>query len=254
MTAAGDEARHGPLPAPPALGALIEGGPLALFLDFDGTLVELAAGPDDIAVPQGLVEALDRLSARLGGRLALVSGRAIVDLEKHLGPLALARAGSHGADCRLADGTVLGAAPTGLTRDALAELAAFAEAEGFMREDKPHGGALHYRHDPSLEAKGLAFAETFAARQGLTVKRGKCVIEFVASGADKGGAVAALMAEPPFAGALPVFVGDDVTDEDGFRAAGQLGGFGVLVGDREGSQARYGLDRPADVYRWLEIE
>ncbi|WP_241657276.1 trehalose-phosphatase [Aurantiacibacter suaedae] len=237
------------------MSALRERGPLALFLDFDGTLVELARGPDDIVVPEGLVEALTRLSDRLDGRLALVSGRAIVDLEKHLGPLALARAGSHGADCRLADGTVLGAAPAGLASGALEEIAAFAESEGFVREDKPHGGALHYRHDPALEDKGLAFAEAFAARHGLAVKRGKCVIEFVANaGADKGGAVAALMAEAPFAGALPVFVGDDVTDEDGFRAAGQLGGFGVLVGDREGSQARYGLGRPTDVYEWLEIE
>ncbi|MEN7536260.1 trehalose-phosphatase [Aurantiacibacter flavus] len=253
MNATGGEARHEPLPAPPSLRDLSERGPFALFLDFDGTLVELAPGPDEIVIPSWLVESLNRLSARLDGRLALISGRAIVDLEKHLGPLALARAGSHGADCRLADGTVLGRAPTALTDGALGELAAFAEIEGFVREDKPHGGALHYRHDPMLEDKGQAFAKAFAGRHGLEIKRGKCVIEFVASGADKGGAVSALMAEPPFAGALPVFVGDDVTDEDGFRAAGQLGGFGVLVGDREGSQARFGLDGPADVYRWLEI-
>tara|TARA_A100001391_G_scaffold48774_4_gene29061 strand:+ start:54797 stop:55561 length:765 start_codon:yes stop_codon:yes gene_type:complete len=254
MRGADDSLRQAVLPAPPSLRELSARGPLALFLDFDGTLVELAAGPDEIMVPAGLVDALNALSARLDGRLALISGRAIVDLEKHLGPLALARAGSHGADCRLADGTALGAAPSGLTSDAVAEIAAFAETEGFVREDKPHGGALHYRHQPSLESKALAFAESFAARHGLTIKRGKCVIEFVASGADKGWAVAALMAEAPFVGATPVFVGDDVTDEDGFRAAGQLGGFGVLVGERDGSQARFGLDRPADVYRWLEIE
>ena len=245
--------RQAALPAPPSLRDLSDARPLALFLDFDGTLVDLAPGPDQIVVPPRLVTALNALSERLDGRLALVSGRAIVDLEKHLGPLELARAGSHGADCRLADGTVLGAAPAGLAAAALAELAAFAEAEGFVREDKPHGGALHYRHDPALENKGLAFAETFAARHGLGVKRGKCVIEFVATGADKGRAVAALMAEPPFIGALPIFVGDDVTDEDGFRAAGNFEGFGVLVGERDESVARYGLSRPADVYRWLEI-
>ena len=251
---AAGEAGGESLPAPPSLRDLSSKRPLALFLDFDGTLVGLARGPDQIVVPPWLVPALNALSERLGGRLALVSGRAIVDLEKHLGPLALARAGSHGADCRLADGKVLGMAPTGLAEEALAEIAVFAEAEGFVREDKPHGGALHYRHNPSLEAQCLAFAESFAARHGLVIKRGKCVIEFVASGADKGVAVAALMAERPFAGAVPVFVGDDVTDEDGFRAAGNLGGFGVLVGDRMGSQARYGLESPVDVYQWLEIE
>ena len=205
-------------------------------------------------MPTGLVARLEALAQQHQSRLALVSGRAIVDLEKHLGPLALARAGSHGADCRLADGTVLGAAPTGLGKEALAEIAAFAEREGFRREDKPHGAALHYRHDPSLEAAGIAFADDFAARHKLVVKRGKCVIEFVAAGADKGSAVAALMAEAPFAGATPIFVGDDVTDEDGFRICAQMGGFGVLVGNREGSLARYSLASPAQVYQWLEIE
>lgn len=240
------------LPSPPALDSLRESGPVALFLDFDGTLVDLAPTPDGIAVPETLNAALHALGERLEGRLALVSGRAIVDIESHLGPVQLARAGSHGSDCRMADGTNLGDVPSGLSEDILAEIAQFAKEKGFAREDKPHGAALHYRSDPTLEGDGLAFANTLAAEHGLDVKRGKCVIELVGQGANKGSAVEAFMAEAPFKGATPVFIGDDVTDEDGFAAATAAGGFGILVGARE-SVAKFGLADPAAVHHWLGL-
>lgn len=241
------------LPPPPSLDLLGQSGPLALFLDFDGTLVDIAPTPDAIVVPTGLADGLHRLRDRLDGRLALVSGRALVDLERHLGSLAIARAGSHGSDCRAADGSVLGEAPARLPATVLEALDRFAAEHGFDTEDKPHGAALHYRSNPSLELVGLAFADDIAGRHGLQVKRGKCVIELVHSSADKSGAVRSIMQAAPFRGALPVFVGDDVTDEDGMRAAAAMGGFGVAVGERPSDNARYSLESPAAVQHWLGL-
>lgn len=241
------------LSPPPSLAEFAAQGRVALFLDFDGTLVELAPTPDGIALADRLAANLSALADTLDGRLALVSGRAIVDLEKHLGPLALACAGSHGSDCRKASGETLGAAPGGLATAALAAIKAFAKDAGFDLEDKPHGAALHYRANPALEPQGLAFAEELAATHNLEVKRGKCVIEFVAPGANKGAAVAAFIDEAPFAGAIPIFIGDDVTDEDGFAMARDLGGFGIIVGERLGTVAKFRLANVAAVHHWLEL-
>ncbi len=241
------------LPSPPSFESLVTSQDLALFLDFDGTLVELAATPDGIDVPRHLARSLHALSDRLGGRLALVSGRAIVDLEQHLGPMAIAKAGSHGGDCRGADGKNIGDIPSGLPPELLARVAEFAKQRGFSLEDKPHGAALHYRADPSLEEEGVEFAQAMAAEGDLDIKRGKCVIELVGRGANKGSALRGFMECAPFAGATPVFVGDDITDEDGIRAACDLGGFGVLVGEREPTCAKYGLASPAAVHHWLEL-
>lgn len=226
---------------------------IALFLDFDGTLVELAPTPDGIAVAAGLASRLGELAERLDDRLALVSGRAIVDLEKHLGPVTLACAGSHGSDCRKASGDPLGDAPGGLASETLTAIREFAKNAGFDLEDKPHGAALHYRANPALEPQGLIFAQDLAAKHNLEVKRGKCVIELVAPGANKGAAVAAFMDEAPFAGAMPIFIGDDVTDEDGFAKAQELGGFGIIVGERLGTAARYRLANVAAVHHWLQL-
>jgi trehalose 6-phosphate phosphatase len=241
------------LDPPPSLQQLCAQGPLSLFLDFDGTLVDIAPTPDTILVPQTLGTALFELSARLGDRLALVSGRAIPDLEHHLGPLRVARAGSHGIARELADGSALGSMAESLPLEVADTLRAFAQASGFALEEKQHGAALHYRANPDLEPQGIAFAEGIAAAHGLEIKRGKCVIELVRPGASKAGAVRAFMEVPPFAGSRPVFIGDDVTDEDGFAAAEELGGFGILVGDRSPSTAHYQLPDPATVHAWLAL-
>jgi len=241
------------LEAPPVLDSLRSAGALALFLDFDGTLVELAARPEAIVVPDAVSERLWSLSARLEGRLALVSGRAIDDLERHLGSLAIARAGSHGIARMLADGSVLGEEPEIFPADAAETLRTFAQTRGFLLEEKPHGAALHYRAAPHLEEEGANFAGNFAKLHGLEVKRGKCVIELVRPGADKGSAVRAFMTIAPFVGARPVFVGDDLTDEDGFAAAEELGGFGIIVGERQPSVARYRLHDTVAVHRWLGL-
>jgi len=227
---------------------------VALFLDFDGTLVEIAPTPAEITVPEGLAARLESLSHRFGGRLALVSGRSTANIAQHLGAPAIARAGSHGIERLTAGGARLGAEPAALPAAVDDAMRIFAGAHpGIAYEAKKHGAALHFRAAPELEHAAIAFAERQAILHGLWVKPGKFVVELVNQGADKAGAVRAFMGEEPFAGAMPVFVGDDVTDEDGFRAAGELGGFGVVVGARGGTLARHCLDSPAKVHEWLEL-
>jgi trehalose 6-phosphate phosphatase len=224
----------------------------ALFLDFDGTLVGLAARPDDISVPSQLPALLERLAVRLGGRLALLTGRALADLDSHLA-CAFAAAGSHGLELRPRAGAARPAPPPPGLAAARAALLAFAAADSrLLVEDKPASVALHYRLAPGREAEALALAEAVAARSGLAVLRGKMVVELRPAGADKGDALRALMREPPFAGARPVVVGDDLTDEDAFRAAASLGGFGILVGAPRATAAAWRLPDVASVHAWLE--
>ncbi|RKF19176.1 trehalose-phosphatase [Altericroceibacterium spongiae] len=241
------------LPVPPPFEALRSNGSVAVFLDFDGTLVDLALTPDGIDVPPDLATRLEAFGQKLEGRLALVSGRATDNLEQHLGPLALARAGSHGIARFRADGSRLGKEPEGLPPAVYEALQTFADSQGFDLEIKTHGAALHYRGVPHQERDGLTFAENIAKQHALHVKRGKFVIELVRPGANKGGAVQAFMEEEPFRGAMPIFIGDDVTDEDGFNAVSRLGGFGILVGDRFPTEARYMLASPKEVFKWLGL-
>lgn len=239
--------------APPSLSALRARGPIALFLDFDGTLVEIAPGPEAIRVPRDLGPRIEKLGKRLDGRLALVTGRALDNLESHLGPLRVARAGSHGAARKLADGAALGESPAPLPDAACQLLREFSQTSGLLLETKPHGAALHFRARPERESEVAALASELAGEFGLLVKSGKSVVELVSPGAGKDGAVRAFMAIAPFEGAVPVFIGDDVTDEDGFRAAGEFGGWGIAVGERPSQAARYRLDGVGQVYEWLEL-
>jgi trehalose 6-phosphate phosphatase len=251
MSAAMEQAEN--LGPPPPLNEVMADAPLALFVDFDGTLVDIAATPDAIAVPAGLVSRLVALADRLNGRLALVSGRAIESLEAHCGRLPIACAGSHGAALRRADGAELTTSAGPLPSEMAAEVARYASANGLDYEAKPHGAALHWRNAPHLEADCARFLTTLAETHGLAVKHGKRVAELVTAGCDKGSAVRAFMAETPFRGARPVFVGDDVTDEDGFAACAALGGFGVAVGERPSTVARYRLAGPREVHEWLNL-
>jgi trehalose 6-phosphate phosphatase len=238
-----------PLRPPPV--ELLDGA--ALFLDFDGTLVELAESPGAIRVPEGLRPLLERLSARLGGRLALVSGRAIGDLDNHLGRCGIAVSGSHGLELRFADGTELPlAAPAGLA-SARRELAGFASADPrLLVEEKPASIALHYRRAPERAGEAQALAEDLAGRTGLALQPGKMVVELRPHGADKGDALRRLMREPPFAGARPLFMGDDLTDEHAFAAAAELSGGGILVGAPRATAAAWRLDNVAAAASWLE--
>lgn len=226
---------------------------MALFIDFDGTLVDIAPTPAGIHVPDRLPKRLTRLSRRLGDRVALVSGRSLDDLFAHLGSPNLAAAGSHGADRRLRDGESLGDRPRGLPQSVRNLLVDLSREHGFSLEDKPHGMALHFRDRPELASRGDELLRPLAANHGIELKRGKAVFELVRPGAEKGGAVRAFMKIPPFVGARPVFVGDDVTDEDGFRAAQAMDGLAILVGDRRPTDATFSLADPAALHAWLGL-
>ena len=234
-------------PPPPGL---LDGA--ALFLDFDGTLVELAETPDSIRVSPDLGPLLERLRRRLGGRLAIVSGRSLADLERHIPASGIAFSGSHGLELRLPEGTSLPlSVPIGLD-DVRARVDAFAAGdEGLLVEEKPAGIALHYRRAPGWAERAHSFMAGLAAERGWSVQTGKMVVELRPSGATKGDALLAFMTEPEFKAARPVFVGDDLTDEHGFEAAAGLGGAGILVGPPRRTAARYRLDSVSAVAEWL---
>jgi len=239
------------LPPPPA--ELLDGA--SLFLDFDGTLVELADRPDGIAVDAGLAGLLDGLAARLSGRVVLVSGRSIDQLDGFLGGAgaALGIVGSHGAETRLAGGAIVRPErPASL--DAAARLFAerFHGREGVVIEAKSLGVGLHYRLDPAAEDEAQALAKAFAAANDLHVQHGKMMVELRLPGHDKGTAIAALLDRTPFAGHAPLFVGDDLTDEPAFAVCAERGGAGILVGTARATAARYRLPDVAAVHTFLK--
>ena len=238
------------LPPPPPLEP--EGA--ALFLDFDGTLVELADTPGSIRVSPRLQPMLEQLRQDLDGRLAIVSGRSIADLERHLPTSGIAFSGSHGLELRLADGTRLPlSVPIGLD-DVRGAVDAFAAPiPGLIVEDKPAGIALHYRLAPDQAERVDAFMSSLAKARGFSVQRGAMVAELRPAGATKGDALKAFMTEPGFAGVRPWFVGDDLTDEHAFEAAAALGGAGILVGAARETAARYRLDSVGAVADWLAL-
>lgn len=210
--------------------AVLDGGS-ALFLDFDGTLVDLAPEPDAVVVPPGLVDTLAAVRARLGGALAVVSGRAVAAIDTFLHPLDLPVAGVHGSERRDAAGrmTLL---PTPRLDDVERAAAALVNAHmGLALEAKRGALALHYRQAPALEPLcRQAMQAAVDASPGLTLLAGKMVFEAKSVSASKGLAIEAFLREPPFAGRRPVFFGDDATDEAGFTTVQHLGGIGVKVG------------------------
>ena len=204
----------------------------ALFLDFDGTMVDIAPQPHAVHVPQPLFGILQDLQRYLVGAVAVISGRPIKQLDDFLQPLVLPTAGVHGAERRGADGRLhlLNTHPLDHVEEAARKLAA--QHDRLLVENKRGSLALHYRLAPELEELCLrTMQQAVAESPGITLLRGKMVAEAKPGGASKGRAIEEFLAEAPFAGRMPVFIGDDVTDEPGFSTVQRLGGVGIKVGE-----------------------
>jgi len=240
---------------PPLRGCSIAGNPLwALFLDVDGTVLKIAPTPHAVEVSASLRSVLEKLRPLFGGALALVSGRTIADLDYLFAPLCLPTAGLHGFERRDARGNIFRMERRLELDDIRAALNAFAATHpGVLIEDKTHAVAAHYRQAPKAKSKLRAEVRRLtAARPDLQILDGKMVFEIRPHGIDKGAAIKAFLAEPPFVGRLPIFLGDDVTDEDGFAIVNALGGHSIRVGGRGKSAARFRLPNVAAVIEWLE--
>lgn len=236
------------LPAPPN-GLLANA---SLFLDLDGTLLEIASRPDDVIVDDGLKGLLARLLQYLGGRVAVVSGRPVAEVRRLVGTVDVAIAGSHGAEyapARVVDEPPVAAMPTPAIGEALRHLQT--RHPGVLVEAKPFGLALHYRLAPAAAEACHALAQHIASEEGYILQPGKQVIELKYHDSNKGDAVRMFMASEPMAHGRPLFMGDDLTDEAGFAAARALGGVGILVGPPRPTAASYGLADVAAALRWL---
>ncbi len=229
----------------------------AFFLDVDGTLLEFSPRPDAVSADAGLRELLERLRLRSGGALALVSGRSIATLDSMFAPLRLPAAGLHGFERRdAADVLTMQQPPVRhMLDDARRQMEQWVRTHPqLMLEDKGCALALHYRRVPKLESAVVDAVLAIAQRvrgSGLHVQRGHMVVELTPSGVSKASAVAAFMAEAPFAGRQPLFVGDDLTDEPAFEWVNEAGGMSVAVSTDRPTAARTHLDSVDEVRGWL---
>jgi trehalose 6-phosphate phosphatase len=225
----------------------------SLFLDLDGTLLDLLDRPDEVVADTELRNLLTRLGDRLDGRIAIISGRSVAQLDTILGPVAhaIALSGSHGGEHRWQGASVQLERPASLDA-ATARFDAFsAGRDGVVLEEKSLGVALHYRMAPGAEAEAQALAVAVARDTGLHLQKGKMMVELRCPGSDKGSALRLLMERAPMSGTMPVFLGDDMTDESAFEAARALGGAGVLVGPARKTAAKFRFPDPAAVRAWL---
>ena len=234
-------------PAPLAL----EGA--ALFLDLDGTLAPIAERPQDVGPDPRRTSLLERLSDRLEGRLAVVSGRSLEDIDRILEGCVRPVAAIHGLVRRRADGRLYETPPhPGLSLAGAAFRGLAAADPRLLVEDKARSVTLHYRQAPDAELLARQAAERLALQTGLWRQDGAMVVELRTPGPSKGDSVRAFLSEAPFEGARPIFVGDDLTDEDGFAAVRDLGGFGVMVGPARPTRARFRLRNVDHALAWLE--
>ena len=226
-----------------------------MLLDVDGTLLDFVQDPSAVNVSASLLALLHALHQALGGALALVSGRGLDELNRLFNHPAWAAVGQHGVELRHADGRrrqiAVNPAQQASMRAAVHALAA--RLDGVQVEDKGAGIALHCRvaplQFPALRAAAIALA---AQLDGYEAQCGNLVVEFKPAGIDKGLALQELLQEAPFANRLPVYLGDDLTDEHAFSRVNQAGGISVRVGTREPSLAGFTLADPAAVQAWLQ--
>lgn len=224
-----------------------------LFLDLDGTLLDIAERPDAVRLTPDMPALLEKLRHKLDDRLAVVSGRSLEQIDAILGSFAhdIAISASHGCEHRWKGVHARPDRPACL--DAVARrFEAFARSlPGVIVEEKSFGVALHYRLLPEAGPAAETLAQSLGDAFGLHLQRGKMVSELRVSGGDKGAAVLALMRRPPMAGTLPIYAGDDLTDEPAFATARKLGGDAILIGEPRATAANFRLPSPAHLRHWL---
>ena len=224
-----------------------------MFLDLDGTLAPIAARPQDVHPDPRRTSLLEQLVDGLDGRLAVISGRTLTDVDRILERCVVPVAAVHGLVMRDPRGGLTETPPHPGVARAVAELKAFAARDGgLLVEEKGLSVALHFRLAAGEAAAARAFARELAGQTGLTLQEGDMVEELRTPGPSKGDSVRAFMQLAPFTGSIPIFVGDDATDEDGFEAARALGGMGVAVGAHRAINARYRLAGVEAALAWLE--
>ena len=226
---------------------------LAILLDIDGTILEIAPTPQQVVVPAMLRKALTRLGELTEGALALVSGRALDDLDRLFAPLRLPAVAGHGAEFRLLAGTGTNyrrVAP--LDPSLKKKFLALAEiGPGVTVEDKDYAVAVHYRLAPEKESTLHEAVDAICADQpSIEILPGKSVIEIKAAGFSKATGVRKLMTSPPFAGRRPIFIGDDTTDEYVFAIMPEFDGLAFAVGE-SAAEVDGRFDGPTAVRDWL---
>jgi trehalose 6-phosphate phosphatase len=226
----------------------------ALFLDLDGTLIDIARRPELARPPEAMAALLKRLAEKLGGALAILSGRAIADVDKLTAPLRLPAAGVHGAERRRdPDGAVVATTPP-IPADLLDEARRVAGARsGLIVEAKTYAIAMHYREAPEAAADLEPALRALVARRSndYVLREGRRVFEIAPRAASKGAALEDFMRAPPFAGRRPIMIGDDATDESAMAAARRLGGEGWKVAGEHFPAADADFTNPAQVFSWL---
>ncbi len=225
----------------------------AWFFDIDGTLAEMKPTPEMVQVAPGIAERLTMLFGVSQGAVAVVSGRSLASIDALLAPLVLPASGQHGAQRRDADGAVRDAgATTASLAAARQRIAAWVGENPLVRvEDKGHAIAIHYRAAPEFADAVHGFAQDLAAAdRSLRAQPGKMVVEILDAAHDKGAAIRAFLAEPPFRGRRPVFLGDDLGDEPGFEAVNRAGGVSIKIGNGP-TAAQYRLPDVQAVQAWL---
>lgn len=232
-----------------------ENGGWAVFVDVDGTILEIAETPQDVYVPESLKILLNTLCLRLDGALALVSGRSIADLDRLLTPFRFCVAGVHGFERREPAGCVVRAqVDPSMLNDARVELSGLAAAfPGLLLEDKQFALAMHFRRVPHLRMFVRSHMSRVVAELSpqFVMQPGKCVFEIRPAAWSKATAIERFMDQPPFRGRVPLFVGDDLTDEDAFALVNGRGGISVRVGPAQFTFARYVLADVREAVAWL---
>ncbi len=227
-----------------------------LFLDVDGTLIELTDTPSQTVADAEIKALLQQVSLRLGGAVALVSGRQLATLDRLFEPLQLPASGLHGIERRNAQGTLQGGTFIDSKLDrARAAIREFAISHpGALLEDKLRTVAIHFRLAPQAADAARALADEILEGVGeqYQIQPGDMMLEIKPRGLTKATAIRSFMQEHPFSGRRPVFIGDDLTDQEGFPAVEAIGGISIGVGDRVTGQ--YHLDGVAQVRDWLKGE